>query len=41
MDIENHLKSEHLYLTERQCRSRKKIKDLINELYKIRKNKNN
>ena len=39
MDIDDQFGTEHLYLTERECRVCKKTKDLINDFYRIRKNK--
>ena len=39
MDVNNQFELEHLYLTERTCRSCGKVKDLIDGFYRTRKNK--
>ena len=39
MDVDNQFELEHLYLTERTCRTCGQIKDLIDGFYRIRKNK--
>jgi hypothetical protein len=37
MDLDGQLKVEHLFFTERKCRSCNKEKNLIEDFYKIRK----
>lgn len=39
MDIEESFATEHLLLTERKCRTCNQVKDLLNDFYKIRKNR--
>jgi len=39
MDVNNQFELEHLYLTERKCKSCGQLKDLIDGFYRIRKNK--
>ena len=39
MDVDDQFQVEHLYLTERKCRSSGQIKDLIDGFYRTRKNK--
>ena len=39
MDVDNQFDLEHLYLTERVCRSCGQQKDLIDGFYRTRKNK--
>lgn len=39
MDVDDQFEVEHLYLTERTCRTCKQSKDLIDGFYRIRKNK--
>ncbi len=39
MDVNNQFELEHLYLTERTCRSCGVVKDLIDGFYRTRKNK--
>ena len=39
MDLEDSFQVEHLYLSERKCRSRGKTKNLKNGFNRIRKNK--
>ncbi len=41
MEVDDHFELEHLYLTDRKCRSCGEIKDLISGFYRIRKNKYN
>jgi ferredoxin-like protein FixX len=41
MDLDDQFQTEHLYLTERKCRSCGETKDLIDGFYKMRKNKYN
>ena len=39
MDVDNQFELEHLYLSERKCKSCGQVKDLIDGFYRIRKNK--
>lgn len=39
MNVDDQFEVEHLYLTERTCRTCKQSKDLIDGFYRIRKNK--
>ena len=39
MEVDDHFELEHLYLTERTCKSCGQTKDLIDGFYKSRKNK--
>ena len=39
MDVDDHFQVEHLYLTERTCRTCGEVKDLIDGFYRTRKNK--
>ena len=39
MDVDDQFELEHLYLSERKCKSCGQIKDLIDGFYRIRKNK--
>jgi hypothetical protein len=39
MDVDDQFEVEHLYLTERTCRSCGEVKDLIDGFYRTRKNK--
>lgn len=41
MDLNDHFELEHLYLTERICKTCGQRKDLIDGFYKLRKNKYN
>ena len=41
MDVDDQFELEHLYLTERKCRSCGQVKDLIDGFYRMRKNKYN
>ena len=41
MEVDDHFELEHLYLTDRKCRSCGEVKDLISGFYRIRKNKYN
>ena len=41
MEVDDHFELEHLYLTDRKCRTCEEVKDLISGFYRIRKNKYN
>jgi len=39
MDVDDQFELEHLYLSERKCKSCGQVKDLIDGFYRMRKNK--